>query len=324
MPKRQSRVGLIDLLLLLVAAVWGSTYLAAKELVTPATVVAVLALRFLVTAVAMLPLAMRRLRGAGRDEIVTGTLLGVILAVIFLFETFGIAHTTATNAGLIISLTIVMTPLLESAMSRSWLPAGFFLAAAMAVAGVALLASRSGLHAPTLGDWLILAAAAVRAVHITVMHRRSARKAYDSFNLTFLQMATAAVLFCLAGPLAGDSAFALAARLGPVQWVDLLYLALICTVFAFFVQMWAVRTTSPSRVSLLLGTEPVWALLVGVLLGGDHIGPYGAAGAALIIIGASWGQRIERRHREGEQGHPATDSGSPDHDSADRQFAHPA
>ena len=41
------RVGLVDASLLAVALVWGSTYLVAKELVGPSTVVAVLALRFL-------------------------------------------------------------------------------------------------------------------------------------------------------------------------------------------------------------------------------------------------------------------------------------
>ncbi|MEC4018094.1 DMT family transporter [Streptomyces sp. H27-D2] len=307
----------MDILLLLVAAAWGSTYLAAKELVTPSTVIAVLALRFLLTAVAMLPVCVRRLKSATRNEVLTGMLLGVILAVILLLETFGIAHTSATNAGLIISLTIVMTPLLDSAVSRSWLPPHFFVAAVIAVVGVSLLASGSGFRPPSAGDWLVLAAAAVRAVHVTVMHRMSARKQYDTLNLTYVQMATAAVLFCLAGPLAGDSVGALAPRLGPGQWAILLYLALIGTVFAFFVQMWAVRTTSPSRVSLLLGTEPIWALLVGILLGGDRLGAYGAAGAALVLVGAGWGQRIERQHREhsnhdSPDGPAAQDADSPE------------
>ncbi|MFI9049229.1 DMT family transporter [Streptomyces sp. NPDC053427] len=296
-----SRVRLIDMLLLAVAAVWGSTYLAAKELVTPGSVIAILALRFAVTAVAFLPVCLRRLRAARRDEVATGTLLGVILAVVLLFETFGIAHTSATNAGLIISLTIVMTPILDSAVNRSWLPPQFFLAATAAVVGVGLLASGTGLRPPSAGDWLVLAAAAARAVHVTVMHRRSAQKQYDSLNLTYVQMATAAVLFCAVSPLVGEPAWTVASRLGPGLWLVLLYLALIGTVFAFFVQMLAVRKTSPSRVSLLLGTEPIWALLVGVLLGGDRLGVLGAVGAALILVGAGWGQRIERLHREAKE-----------------------
>ena len=297
LPRRKPRADLVDVMLLAVAMVWGSTYLAVKELVTPDTVVAVLALRFLVTAVAMLPLSLGRLRRAGRDEVFTGMILGGILATIMCLETFGIAHTTSTNAGLIISLAMVTTPVLDSAVGRSWLPAPFFVAAVIAVVGVALLASGSGLRAPSSGDWLVLAAAAVRAVHVTVMHRRSATRQYDSLTLSWVQMTTVAVLFCGASAFSGESAVSLLPKLDGRQWGYLLYLALICTVFAFFVQMWAVRATTPSRVSLLLGTEPIWALLVGVALGGDRLGATGAAGAVLILVGAGWGQRVERRHR---------------------------
>ncbi|MEY9874308.1 drug/metabolite transporter (DMT)-like permease [Streptacidiphilus sp. MAP12-33] len=292
------RTGLVDGLLLLVAVVWGSTYLAAKHLVTGHTVVAVLGLRFLITSVVLAPVCAGRLRRATRAEIGTGLLLGVILATIMTLETYGIAGTSATNAGLIISLTIVMTPLLENLVARSWLPPAFFAAATVAVVGVALLATGSSLRSPSLGDLLVLAAAAVRAVHVTVMHRRSAGRQFDSLTLTWLQLSVGAVVFCAAAPLTGASAIAVAAHLDAAQWADLLYLALVCTVFAFFVQMWAVRTTSPSRVSLLLGTEPLWALAVGVLLGGDHIGLTGLLGAALVLAGTNWGRRTERTHRE--------------------------
>jgi drug/metabolite transporter (DMT)-like permease len=56
-------------------------------------------------------------------------------------ETFGVAHTSATNAGLIISLTVVFTPVLSDAWSRTWLPGPFFVAAVSAVVGVGLLVS---------------------------------------------------------------------------------------------------------------------------------------------------------------------------------------
>ena len=46
-----------------------------------------------------------------------------------------------------------------------------------------------------------------------------------------------------------------------------------------------------------MGTEPVWALLVGVLIAGEVIGPLGALGVALIIVASYVGQAIERRHR---------------------------
>jgi drug/metabolite transporter (DMT)-like permease len=58
-----------------------------------------------------------------------------------------------------------------------------------------------------------------------------------------------------------------------------------------------VQRTSASRASLLLGTEPVWAVAIGILLAGEHLTVPAAIGAVLMLTGTTWGQSIERRHR---------------------------
>jgi drug/metabolite transporter (DMT)-like permease len=287
----------VDLLLLLVAASWGSTYLVAKELVTPDSVVALLAVRMLLAAAVMAAIVAARRNRVTHAEVRVGVILGVLLAAVFVFETFGIAHTSATNAGLIISLTIVFTPILEAASSRRRLPGKFLLAAIVAVIGVALLAGNGALRPPTLGDLLILVAAIVRAVHVTTMHKLTANKPMDSLHLTTVQLATCAVLFSATSLVQGDSIPQYLAQLDSLAWVLFLYLVLICTVFAFFVQTWAVRRTSPSRVSLLLGTEPIWAAIIGITIAQDSIGLAGYVGIALILAGTAWGRAVEQRHR---------------------------
>jgi drug/metabolite transporter (DMT)-like permease len=287
----------VDLLLLLVAASWGSTYLVAKELVTPDSVVALLAVRMLLAAAVMAAIVASRRNRVTRAEVRVGVILGVLLAAVFVFETFGIAHTSATNAGLIISLTIVFTPILEAASSRRRLPGKFLLAAIIAVIGVTLLAGNGALRPPTLGDLLILVAAIVRAVHVTTMHKLTANKPMDSLHLTTVQLATCAVLFSATSLVQGDSIPQYLAQLDSASWVLFLYLVLICTVFAFFVQTWAVRRTSPSRVSLLLGTEPIWAAIIGITIAQDSIGLAGYVGIALILAGTAWGRSVEQRHR---------------------------
>ncbi|MGO4784010.1 DMT family transporter [Cryobacterium sp. W22_MBD10_FK3] len=287
----------VDLLLLLVAATWGSTYLVAKELVTPQAVVALLALRMLLAAALLAAIvAVRRTRILAA-ELRAGVLLGIVLAAVFAFETFGIAHTSATNAGLIISLTIVLTPILDSAVSGRRLPGRFFLAATIAVAGVALLAGNGVFQAPSLGDLLILVAAIVRAVHVTSMYALTGNTPMNSLHLTTVQLATCATLFSVASLFYGDSIPHFLARLDPGRAALFLYLVLVCTVFAFLVQTWAVRRTSPSRVSLLLGTEPVWAALVGITIARDPVALAGYVGIALILAGTAWGRSIEERSR---------------------------
>jgi drug/metabolite transporter (DMT)-like permease len=287
----------IDLLLLLVAASWGSTYLAAKELVTPTSVLALLALRMMLAAAVLGAIvAARRIR-VTRAELGAGVTLGVLLAAVFAFETFGIAHTSATNAGLIISLTIVFTPILDSRLTGRRLPGRFLLAAVIAVVGVGLLAGNGALRAPALGDLLVLIAAIVRAVHVTSMARLTSGKPMNSLHLTTVQLATCAVIFTVLSLFSDDSIPHFVAGLDLSGWVLFLYLVLACTVFAFLVQTWAVRRTSPSRVSLLLGTEPIWAAVIGVTIARDAVSIVGGIGIVLILVGTAWGRSVEERHR---------------------------
>jgi drug/metabolite transporter (DMT)-like permease len=136
---------------MLVAIVWGSSYLAAKVLVGVAGVLPVLALRYLVAFAALgVVCVVSRPRRPGRRELVVGAVLGVSQACVLGLETFGVARTTATNAGVVISLTIVFTPALESVALHRWLPPRFFVAAALAVVGICLLVPDGGVRRPTL------------------------------------------------------------------------------------------------------------------------------------------------------------------------------
>jgi drug/metabolite transporter (DMT)-like permease len=250
-------------------------------------------------------------RRPGRREVAVGVLLGFTQASVLVLETYGVSLTSATNAGLLISLTILLTPVLECAASRRWLPRGFFVAAAVAMTGVALLVTGNGMRAPSTGDALMLGAALIRALHVTASGQLTRGRSYDTITLTLLQTVVGAVVCTVA---AGPALTRATVNLSAEQWLGLAYLGLGCTVFAFLVQLWAVRRTSAARASLLLGTEPVWAVIVGLSLGGDTLSIVGATGAVLVVAGTTWGQRVESRFRNG----PRADR------SAQRTAARPA
>ncbi|MEU4270823.1 DMT family transporter [Streptomyces sp. NPDC026092] len=287
------RAWLTDLPVLLVAVVWGASYLAAKGITTTHTVVAVLVLRFAVVLPALAVAGWRGLRALRADQWRGAGLLGLILSGIFLLETYGVVHTSATNAGLIISLTMILTPLAEAAVTRTRPPRAFLGAAGLSVAGVVLLTQGAGFTAPSLGDLLMLLAALARTVHVMAMARLKAVQEADSLSLTTVQLGSAVAVFALLAtvPGTGASPWSVALDFGPREWAGLLFLSVFCTLFAFFVQMWAVRRTSPSRVSLLLGTEPLWAAAAGIAIAGDRPGALGFAGAILVLAGTSWGRR---------------------------------
>ncbi len=98
-----------DIILLLVAVVWGSSYLAAKTVTGSAPVLTVLFLRYGISALALV-FFVRRIN---RRELKVGGLLGLSQAAVLLIETYGVTRTSAANAGVIISLTLVLTPLMD-------------------------------------------------------------------------------------------------------------------------------------------------------------------------------------------------------------------
>ncbi|QNJ90449.1 DMT family transporter [Mycolicibacterium fluoranthenivorans] len=303
----------VDLALLAVAVVWGSSYLAAKETVTADSVFAFLAVRLGIAVVVLAMLTHRRLRHLGPAEVRSGVLFGAILTAVLLCETYGVTMTSASNAGLIVALTIVLTPLCQ----RAAVPPAFYAAAACAVLGCALLTQSGGWAAPGAGDLLVGVAAVLRAVHVTVIDRTTARRETDPAATTFVQLATVTVL-CALFAAAGGQLGSLA-RVSASGWILTVYLAVACTVFAFWVQMWALGRTSPARVSLLLGTEPLWAVLVGIGLAGDRLSVVGVLGALLLLGGTGWGRAVLTRFQL-QVGVPA---GEADRDIGDQRVEEP-
>jgi drug/metabolite transporter (DMT)-like permease len=285
----------VDSALLAVAVVWGSSYLAAKDVATPDAVFGFLTLRFALAAVGLAVVLSPRLLRIRRAEVVLGAVFGVILGVVLTVETFGLTMTSASNAGLIIALTIVMTPLLQQGIQRTRLPVPFYGATAVAVLGVGLLTQNTGYSAPSVGDLLMLFAAAARACHVVVMAQLSRGRHLDAGRVTLVQICVCLALFATAAPLTGRDVADVAVHFSIDDWLITGYLALGCTVVAFVVQAWAIQRTSPARVSLLLGTEPLWAAAAGILVAGDPLTLVGVAGAILVLTGTNWGRGLVGR-----------------------------
>ena len=289
------RASKVDLVLLAVAIVWGASYLSAKAITPFATVPAMLSVRFAIATLAMVTIWLIRRKKFSKTDLVLGTIFGLTQSAIMSVETFGLKITSATNAGLLISLTIIFTPIMESAWNKRWLPRSFFLAAVGAIVGVALLVTGNGIQEPNFGDMLLFIAAIVRAVHVTAQGVLTRNREASSFNMILMQCLTATVVFFVFDI---QGAFDAIATFGPAQWAGTLFLALFCSVFAFVAQLWAIRRTSASRSSLLLATEPIWAVVIAVLFGGETLALLGIVGAVVIIASTYVGQGIETRHRE--------------------------
>jgi drug/metabolite transporter (DMT)-like permease len=284
--------------LLLSAAVWGGSYLAAKVLVSSIPAVVVLSLRFIPSAVLLLGLTVVNRYTITRQVVCTGLALGSILAVALFLETEAVTRTSASNAGVIISLTIVITPVIEGMLGRNRLPITYFVATLTAICGVMILIGPHGLTTPNLGDLLVLTAVFMRSAFVIASSYLTADRNVSVIAISAVQAAFNAVFFTA---LNVPGMVATASRLTASQWGVIAFLSVGCTLLAFLLQLWAIRRTSATHASLLSGTEPVWAVFAGTVIGGESMTISTVIGSIIVIASTIWGQQIEIRKRDGKQ-----------------------
>jgi len=265
------------LVLLLVTAVWGVTFVQVKDAVAVYPFFAFLALRFAIAGGTLAVPGAARLRRLGRAGALSGILAGALLGAGYALQTAGLERTTVSSTGFITGLYVVLTPLLALAVFRTRAGRGVWLGVLLATAGLALLA---GIHRGSLlGDLLVLAGAAVYSLQIVLMERYAPR--YDAVAFTLVEMLTA---------FGGLLAIALALRDLPFPhgwtvWGALLVTGVFASALAFLAQTWAQRRTTATRTALAFSMEPVWAGLFGFTLAGDRLGAAAWLGCAVIMAG---------------------------------------
>jgi drug/metabolite transporter (DMT)-like permease len=111
------------LVLLLVTAIWGVTFVQVKDAVAVYPLFAFLALRFAIATATLAPAAAGRVRGLGRGGGGAAVFLGALLAAGYALQTAGLQRTTVSSTGFVTGMYVVLTPLIALAVFRLRIPA---------------------------------------------------------------------------------------------------------------------------------------------------------------------------------------------------------
>lgn len=265
------------LVLVLVTAVWGVTFVQVKDAVALYPLFAFFAVRFAIGAGALALPGARRVRGLGRDGAAAAVLLGGLLGSGYALQTAGLERTTVSATGFITGMQTVLTPVFALLLFRARIGAAVWVGVVLATVGLALLA---GVHrGAAAGDLLVLGGAAAFAVQIVLLERFAPR--FDALAFTLVEMLAVAAGFSGVAVARGELSW----PHGWTVWGALIVTGLFATAFAFLAQTWAQRRLTATRTALAFALEPVWAALFGVTLAGDRLAAAGWIGCALIFAG---------------------------------------
>src|SRR5579863_8820775 len=132
------------ILMLLVVAVWGSTFVVIKGALADATPAAFNLVRMTLAFVLLAVAYHRAWRGIRRIDLAAGALVGLCLAAGYQFQTIGLVRTTPSKSAFITGMVVVLVPLFSAipglrppdARALRW---NAFFGAALGFVGIVLL-----------------------------------------------------------------------------------------------------------------------------------------------------------------------------------------
>jgi len=236
---------------------------------------------------ALLALPRLRAAAAGRwRDLLPLTLLGVAqFALVVVLLNYGLRHIPAARAALLFATLPLLTLAVAAALGRERATAAKLLGVLLTLAGVAVALGpevlRRGLDpADWAGEAAVLGAALAGAV-CSVLYQPYLRR-WPVLPLgAYAMLASVAVLGVLA---AARGFFAQVPTLPAEAWAAVLFVG-ASSGLGYWLWLWALRHSSPTRVTVFLSLSPVTAALLGALLLGEPVTPAAVAGFACIALG---------------------------------------
>lgn len=265
-----------DLALIMVVMFWGTSNLLTKVGLGDLSEFNLIALRFVIAFALTSVIFRKRLAAVDFKTVKRAAVLSVILFCVFIFATFGVRHTTVSNAGFLTCLSGIIVPMINFAVFKIKQEKMTVISIVMALAGVWLLIAGTSLTF-NLGDILCILCSVAFAVHILVTERLT--RDVDSVALGVIQLG-------FVGVYAVVFSFMLETPTFPVSlsnWMVVLGLSVFSTAIAFVTQTVAQKYTTATHTGLIFTFEPLFSVLIAYIFLGEILSLRGYAGAALML-----------------------------------------
>lgn len=266
------------LVLLFVTLVWGSTFPILKMATAHLSGIEISALRFLIAAACLAPLAFKASRRVWLD----GAFLGALVLFSYVAQAFGLQFISSNRSAFLTSLNVLFVPLLGIALGirPTWI---VFAAALMALAGIGLMSWEGGTHA--LADSATVLGALAYAAYVIVLSKRAPLHAPRHLAATqVIWMALLGAIWMLADAWGTDKLQTLVTRIDGLLFAGLFYLGVVATAGMLFLQAMAQRHVSAEKAALIYAMEPVFAAVFAWFWLAELLTVQAAIGGAMVVF----------------------------------------
>lgn len=283
-----------DLMLLVVAAIWGSGFVAQRTAMDHIGPFAFNTARYAIGALVLLPFILRRPKMT-RLQIAKGLLLGLVMTAAAGLQQVGMVHTTAPRAGFITGLYVLFVPLIALCFGQRT-NTGHILGIILAAFGMYLLAGDISLsNGVGRGDLLIALCAVIWALHVVLIAYLV--KSADPLSLAFVQFVTVAIVSLVIERATETTSLAgMQSALGAILFSGVLVVGV-----AFTLQIIAQKHAPPTHAAIIMSLEAVFGALFGWMLLSETLNQRELLGCALMFAGMILAQLWPHKRTKAEQ-----------------------
>lgn len=283
-----SKTLLADFSLLIVAFIWGITFVLVQDAIQFLDPFSFNGIRFTIAALFLIIwlclFERKQIVKWDKKILASGIFLGFWLFLGYAFQTIGLLFTTSSKAGFITGLSVVLVPLFAYLIWKNLLSTNAVIGVLIATLGLFLL-TMGDISAINIGDIFVFMCAIAFALHILLTGKFSGQ--FPTLLLTIIQISTVAILSIICSFLFEDwqQAIQFKVLFTKEVFTALIITSLFATAFAFFAQTNFQKYTSATRVALIFAMEPVFAAIAGYLWADERLSNLAFLGCFLIFFG---------------------------------------
>lgn len=265
----------------------GSTMVATRFVIEQSSPASLALLRYLIGFLCLLPptLMAARVRFA-RHDLLPIAVLGIMqFGIVITLLNYALQYIPSARAALIFATVPLQTMLLAALLGHERMTLAKSSGVLLTIAGVGLalgdkVMAAGDTPAGWLGELAVLGSALSAAV-CSVLYRPYLRK-YPTLPVSAYAM-FASVAF-LALPAAGEGFFAAFPEFTSLGWLAVIFIGTSSGI-GYYLWLWALNNTTPTKVTVFLSLSPVTAALLGAFLLGETLTPLLILGVGCVVLG---------------------------------------
>ncbi|HEY3272501.1 MAG TPA: DMT family transporter [Methanocella sp.] len=282
-----ARYSSTKVILVLVMVLWGGSFIASKVGLDSLYPVEMATLRFaiatpLLLLITVLLYGVKSLKVKGKDLPVLFAMAMTGVTLQYIVQFVAMTYTTVTNTALLINMGTFFVIIPSVLLLKEKFTADNTLGVILAFAGAVLVATNGNLTLSVnlIGDGLVLICAVFWATYILIGNKLAGKySVLTQLNYIFIIGFLGLLPFYFLTPHHDI------ASLGAVSWASLLYLAIICSIIAYFFFNDAIIKIGPSQTAIYQYFEPMFAIIFAIVLLSEPFTIAIGLGAILIIAG---------------------------------------